>query len=228
MAIANYNPSIMKKIGFAVPAFLCLASLNLFAQSPSSSRNYVMETLVRTAGKKSAASLVGLPVDSANRTVSYYDGLGRPMQQVQWQGSAGRKDVVGFSVYDALGREPVRYLPYADGGTADGSFRTSPVTAQSAFYSAPAFGIPSPYSVTVFEPSPLNRVLEQGAPGSPWQPYAAGIPGSGHTVKTEHGLSGNDALKIWTVGSSGATVTGTYGANTLYKVRTEDENGNSS
>ena len=39
---------------------------------------------------------------------------------------------------------------------------------------------PRPYSETIFEPSPLNRVTEQGAPGAAWQ------PGTGKTIKKDY------------------------------------------
>jgi hypothetical protein len=51
-----------------------------FAQNPSTSQNYITEKTVRAAGHKTVESLAGLPVDSVNSTIQYFDGLGRPLQ----------------------------------------------------------------------------------------------------------------------------------------------------
>src|SRR4030042_1610736 len=95
-------------------------------------------------------------------SVAYYDGLGRPVQQVAWQGSPAMKDIVQPIVYDMFGRDSVKYLPYTGGN--DGSFKDNAVSEQNQFYQS--LGYQYPYSKIVFEPSPLNRVLEQGAPGA--------------------------------------------------------------
>ena len=211
-----------------VLSILIVCTKVIFAQTPSISRNFVMETVLKTPNKKTSASLVGLPVDSANRTISYFDGLGRPVQTVQWQGSPDKKDIVSFNVYDALGREAVKYLPYAEQTGSDGSFRADFLTKQSIFYGditgwdTSVVKTDFPYSKTVFEASPLNRVMEQGAPGAPWQP----VPNStaGRTVKPIYSFNGAGEVPLWTVNSTGATGTTTYAANRLYKTVTRDEN----
>jgi RHS repeat-associated protein len=86
------------------------------------------------------------------------------------------------------------------------------------------------YSVTEVEKSPLLRTLEQGAPGKAWQPYNSGIPGSGHTLKTEYGVNTNtgaDYVKKWYIDTNGKPkTTQHFLAGALYKVKTTDEDGN--
>mgnify|MGYP001113059168 CR=1 FL=1 len=210
----------MKKLIYAVFYILIFIQVT-FAQTPSSSQNYILETRVRAAGHKTVASLSGLPVDSANRTIQYIDGLGRPLQIVQWQGSPGKRDMVTPMAYDAFGREEKKYLPYvATTGTSNGTFKVSGISDQNSFFTSPGNGnwnspgvIPTPnaaFSQTVFEASPLNRVLEQGAPGSVWQPGTRTAT-SGRSVLVDYSTN-NSSTAYSTIGFavrqySAATVT---------------------
>ncbi len=199
------------------------------AQTPTTSRNFTVETIVKTAGRKTTGSLSGLPVDSANRTIQYLDGLGRPMQTVQWQGSPTKKDIVQHSYYDGLGREAVKYLPYAEQSGADGSFRSNPMANTLSFYGSGSWDAnvartPYPYSRTVFEPSPLGRVLEQGAPGAAWQPADVAVTGSGHTSRAGYGLNAAGEVRLWIPTATGASAATTYPAGKLTKTVSRDEN----
>src|SRR5690606_31275398 len=111
--------------------------------------------------------------------------------------------------YDGFGRESVKYLPYAEQTGADGSYKDSAKTNQLDYYKSTGWDshvkkTDHPYSVTVFENSPLNRVKEQGAPGATWQPIA--VRGSaattGRTVVTEYGTNagtGSEVVRLWKV-----------------------------
>jgi RHS repeat-associated protein len=209
--------------------FLILPGLTL-AQSPSTARNFVMETIVKTLGKKTISSLSGLPVDSANSTIFYVDGLGRPLQNVQWQGSPGKKDLILHSVYDGLGREVLKYLPYAAQSGNDGSFKSAALAEQSDFYNALTswdaniVKTPYAYAMTILEASPFNRTLQQGAAGAVWQPYSGSIAGSGHTVKSNNFFNGAGEVALWSTNSLGASTSNAYAAHTLYKNIIKDEN----
>src|SRR5690606_39230542 len=88
----------------------------LLAQSPSNVQNFIIETLVRESGVTTQSQLNALPVSGANRSIQYFDGLGRAMQTVQWKGSPTEKDIVQHIEYDSFGRENKKYLPYVDDG----------------------------------------------------------------------------------------------------------------
>jgi RHS repeat-associated protein len=204
-----------------------------FAQLPTTSQNYIVEKTFRRE-YKSTANITGKPVDSINVNIQYFDGLGRPLQTVQWQGSPTKKDIVQHVEYDEFGRESKKYLPYAEQSTNNGSYKTAAKTNQGNFYKvgggwdANVMKTNSPYAVTVFENSPLNRVLEQGAPGDAWQP-ATSRTTTGRTVVTEYGTNvatGTEAVKLWKINTNnvGATGSTNYAAGKLYKSTIKDEN----
>jgi|GEM_PF-1244579 len=55
----------------------------VFSQSPTGTQNYIMESTPRRAYKTVAAMKSRL-IDSGNRTLTYYDGLGRNSQTVDY------------------------------------------------------------------------------------------------------------------------------------------------
>lgn len=209
---------------------------SLLAMTGSSDQNYILTTIPRKAGYD---PYNGATTCTAMQTIAYFDGLGRPLQTVEVKGSPkADKDIVQPFVYDQYGRETQQFLPYA-AASADGSYKSDALNSTSGmskFYNPDGFGsgvqnsngvvtIPNPYAETAFEPSPLNRPVEQGAPGTDWQ------IGNNHTVKTIY--SNNDGTTYWakqfgvTVNTDGTTALidqGTYTANQLYVTVTEDEN----
>ncbi|ATP58016.1 sugar-binding protein [Pedobacter ginsengisoli] len=235
--------------GFTVPAgsdFRAYISSSAncvpLASLASANQNYVISNTVKRSGitLTSQVDVVNLTVCELNQSIQYFDGLGRLLQTVTVKGSPSLKDIVQPISYDAFGREATKYLPYADPGTANGSYKTNALTAGAgvlAFYNpAGSSGTQQangmvrtvyPYSQTVFEASPLNRVLEQGAPGLPWQPAATRTT-TGRTVVSDYGSnvgSGAESVKLWVVTSNGASCgTNVYAAGKLYKSITKDEN----
>jgi RHS repeat-associated protein len=166
-------------------------------QAQTVTQNYIRvltpNTRIKTNGMLDALST---NKDSVQMTIQYIDGLGRPLQTVQRQASPSAKDIVQPFVYDQFGREAVKCLPYSTDSTdlaAFGSYRANALNAGagvSRFYNPPGSpasatqqlnGIPItayPFGQTGFEPSPLNRVIEQGAPGASWQLGATPDAGS--------------------------------------------------
>ncbi|MBE9585978.1 putative Ig domain-containing protein [Mucilaginibacter sp. JRF] len=166
---------------------------------PTSQRNWVMTNDVRVAGILDEPSLRNASADPAKvqTTVAYLDGLGRPLQNVQVKGNPlANRDVIQPFEYDSVGRELRKYLPYTTEYGSSGSYRMDALkgsngygnSAQRNFYAlASDFkNTDYPFSQSIVETSPLNRVLEQGAPGSVWQPGSR-TPTGGRTVVTEYG-----------------------------------------
>lgn len=163
------------------------------------------------------------------------------MQTVTTQGSPNKKDIVQPVGYDQFGREARKYLPYVSSGN-NGWYKESqvdqstgnPVGEFANFYANPGVGIPQdlhPYSQTVFEPSPLNRVLKQGAPGQAWQPNSDPNSLGDNTVKRRYEFNTADDVRLITYDAATHKISYKdtnnvprfYGANQLYANKTLDE-----
>ena len=234
--------STMKRNCLIIPLVLmCLGARSQTPCSPlglnlSADQNYVL-TLSPRVPLSDASTLGSQNVCNVNATVQYFDGLGRPLQTVQVKGSPDvDRDLVQAVQYDGFGREARKYQPYAS-SSADGSYKTGALTAGQGvfdFYNPAPGGDsgdqmgngvvrnPYPYSQTVFEPSPLNRVVERGAPGTDWQPVANST--SGHTMKMDYGSNATYEVRSWAVTADGASGNAFYAANELYKTVSKDEN----
>ncbi len=182
------------------------------------------------------------PVEEVRTTTAYLDGLGRPLQMVAKQQSPGKKDMVSPIVYDGLGREARKYLPFASvasannvNGTNDGLYKTDALAQQTAFMQA-QYGAPTGsggqgesffYSQKVFEPSPLNRPVKSFAPGNSW----AGTMGTHaeRAVQLQYRLNtAADSVRIWATAANPATLPASsevYGQGQLSKTITIDEQG---
>lgn len=205
-----------------------------FVCSPSTNQNYICTKIFKMP-KVNAQNIDSIrSTCEVNQIVQYFDGLGRPLQTVTVQGSPAFKDVVQPVAYDVFGREQFKYLPYVDPGTGNGTYKANALSSGQGvdlFYNPAGSGVQQangivrtafPFSETRFEPSPLNRVLEQGAPGASWQ--LASNSTAGHTQKIEYSTNIAGEVKLWIVTANGATGAGTYDAGRLYKTIGKDEN----
>ena len=119
------------------------------------------------------ATLAAAAPGEIKQTITSYDGLGRVTQKVQVAASPGKKDLVTAYAYDLAGRREKEYLPYVREEGGKGPIAPDPLEELRSFYRHPPAGIDTttfPYARKLFDGSPLNRVLRQGAPGAPWQP----------------------------------------------------------
>ena len=97
--------------------------------SGSTDKNYTQEDVVLQSGVVTEATL-DLITTKKDRTITYADGLLRPVQKIAIKASPGGNDVVQPFEYTATGQQPRQYLPYT-GGT-DGLFKANAITSQQA------------------------------------------------------------------------------------------------
>jgi len=196
--------------------------------NPSQDLNYIIS---RNYKQASATPLVSPSPEQAQVQITYFDGLGRPMQQIVNQQSATGKDIVTHIEYDAFGRQTKEYLPFV-GTNRNMTYDTSAQSNTLAFYNTAAYeNTANPFSEKALEASPLNRLLKQAAPGTDW---ALGL---GHEIKFNYQTNATSEVKLYTVTTTWNATTevydtaldntaGTifYDENQLYKNITFDEN----
>ncbi|WP_025741031.1 DUF6443 domain-containing protein [Aquimarina pacifica] len=171
-------------------------------------------------------------------SITYYDGLGRPMQQNAIRASAYDKDIITHIEYDAYGRQNKEYLPYEASGNY-ASYRSVNINTDiNSYYKAVypndftgvATADVNAYSESIFESSPLNRVLEQGAPGTAWKANASSD--DDHTIKHLWGTNtyGSEVVHYSVLFENGDTQkpvlvnNGYYDVNELFRTQVKDEN----
>ncbi|WP_291285493.1 DUF6443 domain-containing protein [Flavobacterium sp.] len=138
-------------------------------------------------------------------------------------------DVVKYITYDAFGRQAKEYLPYVVSGTA-GLMQNNASTDVLNYYKTPKYeNTPNPFIEKLFEPSPLNRVLKQAAPGAPWE------MGKGAEIKIDYQTNtAADTVKRYQANAEwqadlglyniSFSEAGTYADGQLYKTISYDEN----
>ncbi|ANH82640.1 hypothetical protein A8C56_18150 [Niabella ginsenosidivorans] len=203
-------------------AWLMTVAAVIYAQKPTTlpydatTSVNAIRTWTATAPVTTPTALMQGGLLQSKEATQYFDGLGRPLQTVIKKGSmvttttlnvqtdtANAKDLVTPVLYDEFGREVYKFLPYAAPSAANGSFKSSPFTEQQTFLSN-TYGNQNEdyfYSQAVFEASPLNRVLEQYAPGKSWAgSYAATTEATRHSVKSKYWINtAKDSVRIWEV-----------------------------
>jgi RHS repeat-associated protein len=211
----------------------CFLIVNTGYAQVSTDRNYIHKSNIKKPGITTQTQVDALSsVQDRLQKVSYFDGVGRPLQDVIIKGSQGTKDIVVPIEYDNYGREVKRFLPYVEDNTTYGSLRTAAVTNQAFYYNAAngtsdAAKDAHPWSQALLEFSPFNQSREAGSEGATWQ------PGTGHAVKTAYRLNtAIDSVRIWNVTVSGTpgnfstyASPGAYAAGALHKTITTDGNG---
>lgn len=170
----------------------------------------------------------------ALKTVTYIDGLGRPKQNVQIRQSATEKDIVIHVNYDQYGREAKKFLPYASTSNTGAIKSNAEYNTKSYYktaYASDFTGVTTtntnPYDEQLFEASPLNRVVKEGAPGEDWK------IGNGHEVRMEYGSNSATEVRHYEVSLSSdyiptlvlsASNGGYFKESELYKLTIKNEN----
>ncbi|MCQ2115101.1 MAG: RHS repeat-associated core domain-containing protein [Bacteroidales bacterium] len=156
------------------------------------------------------------------RTKSYKDDFGRDYARHSIGASPDGGTLITLQEYDAWGRPSRSWLPAVSSAEGYHSGAT-----QLRSWSVQSNGDASPYSVTTYEQSPLDRVLGTCGPGEDWHSHGKSVRTSYLTNETtEPELSCLD-LSV-SFDGSGCTLTssGVFASGSLSVVMTEDEDGN--
>ncbi len=206
---------------------------------PSTNENYIQTTNYQVP-VETQSQINALSNDDKIESITYYDDLGRPKQSIAKQGGGNHQDIVMPVVYDGYGRKTKEYLPYANpnqsASSATLNFReTSTLIGDIETYYGTKFpedidtSAPNPYSEKIFEASPLNKVLEEAAPGRDWK--ADANADTDHTIKLGYETNAVNTVPhynaIFPTGNTEVpqlSYNGSHAENQLYKSIVKDEN----
>lgn len=149
-------------------------------------------------------------------TTQYYDGLGRPFEEVEQRVTPSGDNLIHLQQYDGLGREWRSWNPiYSSSAFLNPSDVSS--LSQSQYSDSHAF------SQNNYESSPLNRVIEVEGIGEDWK---------GHSIKSDHLINTSSFplnCKYYRVSMSGELqAKGYYPEGRLYVTKSTDEDGHES
>lgn len=175
------------------------------------------------------SQISALDIEEKSETISYFDGLGRPMQQIAYNAGGFEQDIVQYVEYDRFGRNVKNYLPYGRLSTVSGYFDVQAKNKTQQFYTNAKVensyvATQDPFSESVFERSPHNRVKRQGNPGNSWK------IGSGHEVEFDYTFNIANDVKHFKVALNSSFIPSLiddgsyYGPNELTINIVKDEN----
>jgi RHS repeat-associated protein len=246
--VADSYTVTVTKTGVAGTSGLSNTALVKSQFSGMNNQNYIISNTLLTS-ITSESSIAQQTADNLSQAIQYFDGFGRPLQTVMTQASPSKKDIIQAFAYDIYGREIKKYLPYASLTEGNGLIKTDPLGVTSGYTSSPQYVFyntatdniaddTSPFTVSILESSPLDRIVKQGMPGGAWQPdNSAYNSPTDHSMKYAYELNqANEVLK-WTwstnavspFGLIDASTSGTpiyYNANDLTRDKAKDEQNN--
>jgi hypothetical protein len=192
-----------------------------------SNQNYIRVNIIQQAGMINIEDLDTLTIAQTTENISYFDGLGRPKQTIMVQASPERFDVVQPVIYDRFGRDSLQFLPYSS-AEKTGFYKENALDELAAFYQSEGENVAndnSPWAKTIYESSPLNRILKKGAPGTIWQPDTD-LTVNDRSIKFEYMSNGSEEVYLWELDTCDNLMiadTIYYDANQLFKQVTRDE-----
>ncbi|MBK9929616.1 MAG: RHS repeat protein [Saprospiraceae bacterium] len=189
-----------------------LKTLEYIYKTSGSTYNTIKSRDVLQDAITSSATVSGLTGSNVRRTFNFFDDIGRDMQQNGVGQSPTSLDVIVHHEYDAYGREANKYLPFTY--AAGGAYLSTASTAQASFFNTQFGGSEGTYAkvVSSFEASPLNRVLSETPQGSAFNT---------HPITYSYSSNTTNEVRNFKVASQW------YTANTLYKIKRINENGDS-
>lgn len=186
---------------------------------PTATLNYIRTITPMIASYRTDTLLY---LSSAEQRIQYYDWLGRPLQTLAYKSSPTRKDLAFHQEYDLLGRDGKKWLAVTRPSGEAGAFITPEtiVSGAKALYQDNCA-----YSYSVYENSPLNRIIEQYGAGEGWQQ-------NGHSIKNDYCINttADHCLHFRISGKREAPRLGlkaSFADNELEVILTQDEDGNS-
>ena len=189
----------MKKI-----LFIAATLFPFFILGQSQDQNYVLTKIYKEPNTSSVANPT---LSQAAQNITYFDGLGRPIEQIAHKQSPNGKDLVTHIEYDAFGRQVNEFLPIVLEETLN--FQNTTRDNVTGFYASQGLASENsqfPYSYKELEASPLNRVMVQWAPGEKWTKEAE----NGHPIRFDYQTNINDEVTLFKAATTWNDNSGLY------------------
>lgn len=203
----SYTPNVNRTLELDVYARRPLSDL-----SPTPIRNYIV-SLTPTIGLSDADFLAS---ENCLQKIDYYDGLGRLIQTVQRGFAPDGGDLVTGIEYDEMGRQMRQWLPAVTTAGNKGAFYEAYMEKSISDNRDP-----KAYANSIYEPSPLNRIVAQFGPGLDWET-------NDRSKRMDYNLNRELEVKIFVVDGDRLACNGYYPPNVLFKKCITDEDGNTS
>ena len=181
--------------------------------------NYILSVTPLDPTTRVSISNDGVSVSNGVRTqtsIMYYDGLGRPVENILIGVNPSKSDLLTITDYNGLHSVVRQWLPVSLHAEGDFTDVSDIKTLAQTYYSDNR-----PFAETLYEYSALERVIGHKQPGSAWE---------NHPSSNTYSINdASDNVRIYSVGNNGAlkTTGENYNAATLYKTIVADEDGKS-
>ena len=181
--------------------------------------NYILSVTPLDPTTRVSISNDGVSVSNGVRTqtsIMYYDGLGRPVENILIGVNPSKSDLLTITDYNGLHSAVKQWLPVSLHAEGDFTDVSDIKTLAQTYYSDNR-----PFAETLYEYSALERVIGHKQPGSAWE---------NHPSSNTYSINdASDNVRIYSVGNNGAlkTTGENYNAATLYKTIVADEDGKS-
>ena len=208
----------LKAILSVVLFMFCVSLLH----SQTAFYNYIRADSIFISNITNESQLNNLSNDKLQTTYTYLDGIGRPLQSLIVGKSPSLRDIVQIHMYDPRGNEKIKYLPFTKSGNG-GSYISDAISEITNFYKSPPANSQAtnyPFGQTIFENSPLNRILVQSSPGESWSLNTI------HTTSNEYRPNVTSEAHHWVSSTSGTpSIDDDYPVGGLFATMHTDENG---
>ncbi len=182
---------------------------NITISTPENNQNFIALQSIRLKPGARLTPNVVLKINDITtasedlfKSITYYDGLGRPIQSNAVRQSPNGNDIVQHYEYDQFGRTEKTYLPLPSNQNT-GAFIDDPISQINTYYET-TYGDSNPYSQQRFDKSPLSRPLESAVPGNDWQLSVQS--NLDHTTKYEYGTNGVKKIRLFKTDTEGNLV----------------------
>jgi RHS repeat-associated protein len=173
--------------------------------------NYIVSVSPLDPASRVSINDDGISVSNGVRThsvVTYYDGLGRPVESISIEETPDKSDLVQTTTYNGLHRVSKQWLP-VERQTYGAYLDVSTLQSQNSE--------DRPFTETIYENSALDRIVGKKRPGNNYE---------SHPSTNTYDINSESDIRIYKiVNDSILKANGCYTAGSLFKTVAADEDG---